>query len=83
MYVAAPGRGIGRGLLERLKERAAGMVGVTKLNLTVAEHNLAAVGLYRSLGFVEFSREADAFFAGERYVTELSMSCGVSRSHRQ
>jgi GNAT superfamily N-acetyltransferase len=77
MYVAVPGRGIGRALLEQLKLRATGMVGVTKLNLTVAEHNAAAVGLYRSLGFVEFSREPDAFCAGPHYVTELSMSCGL------
>lgn len=77
MYVAAPGRGIGRALLQQLKARAAGLVGVTKLNLTVAEHNTAAVGLYRSLGFVEFSREPDAFRAAGRSVTELSMSSPV------
>lgn len=77
MYVAVPGRGIGRALLEQLKARATGMVGVTKLNLTVAAHNAAAVGLYRSVGFVEFAREPDAFRAGDRHVTELSMSCGL------
>lgn len=77
MYVAATGRGIGRALLRQLKARAASMVGVTKLNLTVAAHNTAAVALYRSEGFDEFSREPDAFHAGEQRVSELSMSCAL------
>jgi GNAT superfamily N-acetyltransferase len=77
MYVATPGLGIGRALLQQLKARAAAMAGVCKLQLTVAAHNVAAVELYCSEGFTEFSREPDAFFAGERSVTELSMSCGV------
>lgn len=75
MYVAAPGRGIGRALLRRLKARAVEMAGVSKLNLTVAEHNAPAVELYRSEGFQEFSREAGAFYAAGRPISELSMAC--------
>jgi ribosomal protein S18 acetylase RimI-like enzyme len=79
MYVAKPGRGIGRLLLRELKHSATAMAGITKLNLTVAAHNSAAVELYRSEGFVEFSRETDAFRVENRSVTELSMSCSVER----
>ena len=75
MYVAAPGRGIGRALLRELKLLAGDMSGVSKLNLTVAAHNTAAVELYRSEGFREFSRETEAFFVGGQAISELSMSC--------
>jgi GNAT superfamily N-acetyltransferase len=80
MYVAAPGRGIGRELLRELKRLASEMAGVSKLNLTVAAHNAAAVELYRSEGFREFSRETDAFFAGQQSISELSMSCPLGDS---
>lgn len=75
MYVAEPGRGIGRRLLRELKTLAADMPGVGKLNLTVAAHNAVAVELYRSEGFREFSREDDAFRAAGQSISELSMSC--------
>ena len=77
MLVTEPGRGVGRSLLRELCARAEAMPGVTKLNLTVAAHNQAAVHLYASEGFREFSREADAFRAGGRSVVELSMARDV------
>jgi GNAT superfamily N-acetyltransferase len=78
MFVSEPGRGVGRTLLRELVGRAAAMPGVTKVNLTVAAHNAAAVHLYSSEGFREYSREGDAFRAGERSVVELSMSCELT-----
>jgi L-amino acid N-acyltransferase YncA len=74
MYVATPGQGVGRALLRELQRRAAALPGVSKLNLTVAAHNQAAVGLYRSEGFREFSREADAFRSRQGPTEELTMS---------
>lgn len=78
MYVAEPGRGIGRSLLRELKALAVAMPGVSKLNLTVAAHNAAAVELYRSEGFREFSREDDAFRAAGQSISELSLSCPLT-----
>lgn len=75
MYVAREhaGIGIGRALLERAIERARTLPEVTKINLTVAAHNPAAIALYEHCGFREFSRESDAF-RDTRPRTELSMS---------
>jgi RimJ/RimL family protein N-acetyltransferase len=78
MYVtsSASGRGVGRALLLAALERARRIPGVTKVNLTVAEHNVAAVHLYESVGFRPFSRELDAFRDGESR-TELTMSLAL------
>jgi ribosomal protein S18 acetylase RimI-like enzyme len=75
MYVSAEaaGAGVGRALLERAISRARELPGVGKLSLTVAAHNERAVGLYRSAGFNEFSREDDAF-RDPTPRTELTMS---------
>ena len=75
MLVLSPGRGIGRLLLRELQLRGQAMPGVEKLNLTVVLENEAACHLYRSQGFVEFSREVDAFRYQGLGSTELSMSC--------
>jgi GNAT superfamily N-acetyltransferase len=81
MYVpqASAGRGIGRILLRAGIERARGMPGIAKLNLTVAASNERAIRLYESEGFREFSREADAFRNGTQSVEELSMSRVLER----
>lgn len=78
MYVtrSAAGRGVGRALLLAALERARQMPGVAKVNLTVAEHNAAAVHLYQSVGFRPFSREPDAFRDRESR-TELTMSLAL------
>jgi GNAT superfamily N-acetyltransferase len=75
MYVAraSAGAGVGRALLRRAIEHGRELSGVTKLNLTVAAHNQAAVALYESEDFRAFSREEDAFRDAEPR-TELSMS---------
>jgi GNAT superfamily N-acetyltransferase len=75
MYVASPaaGRGIGRALLRAAIARARTWEGVAKVNLTVAAHNAAALGLYQSEGFQIFSEEIDAF-RDPTPRTELSLS---------
>jgi ribosomal protein S18 acetylase RimI-like enzyme len=63
MYVdaAVSGAGVGRALLRAGIAKARAMHGVSKLNLTVAEHNQRAIALYTSEGFRVFGREEDAF----------------------
>jgi GNAT superfamily N-acetyltransferase len=75
MYVAeaASGKGVGRKLLMAAIERARQITFISKVNLTVAEHNARAVRLYESAGFRAFSREVDAFRDPEPR-TELTMS---------
>lgn len=78
MYVAAEfaGAGVGRSLLAAAITRARGLAGVSKVNLTVAAHNLGAIRLYTSAGFREFARETDAFRSPTRQ-TEVSMSLSL------
>lgn len=75
MYVPAAngGRGIGRELLRAAVAAARELPGVSKINLTVAAHNLHAVRLYESMGFRVFSREPDAFRDSEPR-TELTLA---------
>ena len=75
MYVpdANGGRGIGRELLRSAVAAARELPGVSKVNLTVAAHNVHAVRLYESEGFRAFSREPDAFRDPEPR-TELTMA---------
>lgn len=77
MLVTDSGRGVGRRLVRELVDEARRLPGVTKLNLTVAADNAAAVHLYLSEGFVEFSREPDAFRVEGDSITELSMSLSL------
>jgi ribosomal protein S18 acetylase RimI-like enzyme len=49
------GKGVGRGLLERVLSWSANSA-VTKLSLAVYAHNMPAIALYRSCGFTEEGR---------------------------
>ena len=62
MYVAESvrGRGMARDLLGAVLTHARATRGVAKVTLSVDSANVAAIGLYESLGFVVFSRETDA-----------------------
>lgn len=53
-------RGIGRALMEACLECAKQM-GYVQAELEVVADNASAIGLYRSLGFVEFGRNPLAF----------------------
>lgn len=55
VHAAARGRGVGRALVERLIERAREL-GYRRLVLSTVRRFVAAVTLYRSLGFVEATR---------------------------
>lgn len=56
-------RGVGRALLEKAVEIAAGR-GARSMFLEVAEGNRAAVGLYRSLGFADVGRRPGYYRRG-------------------
>ncbi len=76
MYVAEShrGRGIGRRLMERVMECAATLDGVLRMTISVTAGNAEALGLYESLGFVEFGREPDSMIVDSRFYDEIMMS---------
>jgi ribosomal protein S18 acetylase RimI-like enzyme len=72
VYVTAAlrGRGIGRRLMDALLERAAKILGLEQIHLAVTATQAAAAGMYESLGFEVFAREAKALKVGEQYIDE-------------
>lgn len=69
MYVAseATGRGVGRALVEALLERARRIDGLRQVQLVVTSTNVAARGLYESLGFVAYGREREGLRVGDTF----------------
>src|SRR5471030_16263 len=76
MYVAQShrGRGIGRRLMEQVLACAATLDGVQRMTISVTAGNVEAVGLYESLGFIEFGREPDSMNVDGRFYDEIMMS---------
>ncbi len=73
------GRGVGRALMERMIEWA-GTSAVRKLALAVYAHNLPAIALYRSLGFVEEGRRVGEYaFPDGSVRDDLLMARAVGR----
>jgi len=81
MYVspALRGCGTGRVLLGTLLERARGINGLDVVLLGVAAENVAAFGLYRSVGFEEYGREPRALLVDGAPVTEVLMRYEIRR----
>jgi len=77
IYVTAAmrGSGVGRSIMSAVLERAARMEGIEQSVLLVATTQVAARGLYESLGFQSFGCERRALKIGERYVDEEHMCC--------
>ena len=68
------GRGVGRALIESLLAWARAHPSIEKVSLGVFATNAAAIGLYRSLGFVEEGRAVREFRLGPgRYVDDVKM----------
>jgi len=67
---ACRGCGIGRALMSRLIGQARSGAGVQQIVLTVTAGQMAARGLYESLGFVPFGREPRALRIRGQYVDE-------------
>lgn len=71
------GRGIGRTLMEAIKEMAAER-GVRKLCLRVLASNPGGLAFYKKCGFVEQGRLVEEFWIGGRYVDDILMWCPVA-----
>ncbi len=69
----ARGRRVARKMMETLLERGAGIDGIKQILLSVAATQVAAVKLYRSLGFEPFGREPRALRIGDRFIDEEYM----------
>lgn len=54
------GRGIGRALLAAAVQRLRATAGLAQVTLSVTAGNLAAIGLYQSMGFIRYGRLPDA-----------------------
>ncbi|RFP16036.1 GNAT family N-acetyltransferase [Duganella sp. BJB475] len=76
MYVAETHRGLGLGrqLMEHALAFAATLDGVQRMTISVTAGNAEAVGLYESLGFIEFGREPDSMIVDGRFYDEIMMS---------
>lgn len=72
------GRGIGKQLLSALLDWARKAPGVRRVELNVRSTNARAVGLYRSLGFVEQGRQIQRIRIDEQtFVDDLEMGLAV------
>jgi ribosomal protein S18 acetylase RimI-like enzyme len=69
----AAGRGLGRRLLDHL-EQWAREAGITRLELTVMDHNTRALRLYQRQGYEVEGRRRNSLRVGGRYVDELAMA---------
>ncbi len=81
MYVVPEARrqGVGQQLLRRALEHAADVLGVRQVNLGVNTSNLAAVALYRRLGFVAYGLERGFLLLDGVLHDEHQMVCQVAR----
>ena len=75
VYVTPEARGkkVGRRMMDTLLKRGAGIGGIEQILLSVATTQVAAVSLYRALGFEPFGREPRALRIGDRFIDEEYM----------
>ena len=71
------GRGFGGEMMRVLLERARQLDGVKQIKVSVTETQVAALKLYRSLGFESLGHEARALKIGDRYIDEHHMALFV------
>lgn len=70
----AQGQGVGKALMQALLQVADQWANVLRIELTVFADNVAAIALYRSVGFVEEGRLRGYAFRDGRYVDTLAMA---------
>lgn len=80
MYVAPAqrGQGLARQLMQAAIAHAANMRGIRQVQLSVTANNLAATGLYLSLGFTEYGREHEALCVNGELYDEALMALPLS-----
>jgi ribosomal protein S18 acetylase RimI-like enzyme len=81
VYVSAAhrGKGIGRALVGRLIECAKSDGSLEQILLSVASSQTAAIGLYRSFGFVKYGTEPNALKIGSEYADEDHMILAIRK----
>lgn len=72
------GKGMARGLVSAIVERARDSGKVEKLFLSVMSQNTPAIVLYTSLGFSTYGVKRHALKSGDRYFDETLMELNVS-----
>lgn len=75
MYIAPAfrGMGLGRLLITQAVEIARGMEGVRQVRIGVVSSNRPAYQLYRSLGFVEYGKEPQAWLIDGKFYDETML----------
>src|SRR5579862_2358074 len=68
------GQGAGRALMQACLERAAGLEGLTQVQLKVAAGNSAARALYESCGFEVFGEEKEALLIDGEWIDQTHMA---------
>ena len=79
MYVApeARTRGVGTQILSHALRHAANVLGTRQVNLGVNTKNVAAVALYKKLGFMQYGLERGFLLVGGEFHDEYHMVCHV------
>jgi ribosomal protein S18 acetylase RimI-like enzyme len=77
------GHGVGRRMMEKLLERAAGIEGIEQILISVTATQTAASALYRSLGFEPYGLEPRAVKVGDRYFDEEHMLLRLKNPSQQ
>jgi cyclohexyl-isocyanide hydratase len=73
------GKGVGRALIEALRQRVEKLGDVEQINLTVVSSNPVAKKLYEKFGFVSFAVEKNALKWGGHYYAEEQMVLFLNR----
>ncbi len=73
--VLAPyrGQGVGKALMKTALQNAK-LKGLTRIELTVREHNLSAIALYKKLGFEQEGVHKNAVYIDGKYENHISMA---------
>jgi ribosomal protein S18 acetylase RimI-like enzyme len=81
VYITREARssGVGRKMMRALLDRASRLEGVEQIVLSFAVSQIAALKLYRAMGFESFGREPRALRVGDRYIDEEFMILFVKR----
>jgi len=73
------GQGLGRRIMRALLEHATAIPGIQQVLLSVTSTQLAALALYRSLGFEAFGTEPGALNLAGRFIDENHMILWLNR----
>ncbi len=67
-------QGVGRALLSTIINQSDNEIGLHRVELTVLSNNIAAIGLYEELGFVQEGIFRDYAFKGGKFINAIPMA---------